>query len=371
MEFRTALPDEVRQIVDLANYVFRTSKNLEPSMGRQFPTLLSPENASNLYVAVDNGKIVSHIGIYKNDAIIFGHRVSMASMGSVCTHPDYRGQGLATKLLYFVFENLEKQGIALLKISGNRGLYKTNGCVQIESISSYTFDGESCFDNAKSRAREEYKYGYIDDPQAASILANIYHREPVRYERAKWQFPVLFHAMPTVHPPAGRKHTAVVAYHTSSTGNGIAYIIGYERTPGVYAIIEHAGERSAIPGMIEYLIKQQNMKQVEFDYPTYDAALTELFDSMAFTKEKTDLSSMTVKIINKQVLWNQILPIIQERWPDRNCPKSLDDLQKVADQHGESLIKFLFGDYQRPCYGGPWDEVFPIELPWANGLSYV
>lgn len=369
MEFRTALPEEVRQIVDLANYVFRTSKNLEPSMGRQFPMLLSPENASNLYVAVDDGKVVAHIGIKKNNAFIFGHRVSMAGMGSVCTHPDYRGQGLATKLLHIVFENLEKQGVALLKISGNRGLYKNNGCIEIESISSHTFDGESCFDNA--RGGEGYKYDYLDESQAASILAHIYQREPVRYERSKWQFPVLFHAMPTVHPPAGRKHTAVVAYRSSAADNGLAYVIGFEKTPGVYEIIEYAGERSAIPGMIEYLIKQKGMKEVKFNYPSYDAVLTELFGSIAPSKEEINLSPMTVKIINKQVLWSEIFPIIQERWPDRNCPESLEDLQKIADQHGEPLIKFLFADYQRPCYGSPWNEVLPIELPWFNGLSYV
>ncbi len=369
MEFRTARPEEVRQIVDLANYVFRTSSGLEPSMGRQYPIFLSPENASNLYIAVEDGKIVSHIGIYKNNAYIRGHRVSMAGMGSVCTHPDYRGRGLATKLLHYVFESLEEQGVSLLKISGNRGLYKTNGCLEIESITSCTFDGESPFDDAKFGAGGGYKYSYIADPQDTSILADIYHREPVRYERSKWLFPVLFKAMPTVHPPAGRVYTAVVA-SIQSSNSGIAYAIGYEREPGNYEIIEYAGERSAVPGMIQYLIKQKNMKQVKIYYPTYDTVLTELFASIASTKEEM-LSSMTVKIINRQTLWEQIFPIIQERWPGKNPPKSLEDLQEIADKQGEPLIKFLFGDYQRPSYGAPWDEVLPIELPWFNGLSYV
>lgn len=341
MEFRTARPEEVRQIVDLANYVFRTSSGLEPSMGRQYPIFLSPENASNLYIAVEDGKIVSHIGIYKNNAYIRGHRVSMAGMGSVCTHPDYRGRGLATKLLHYVFE----------------------------SITSCTFDGESPFDDAKFGAGGGYKYSYIADPQDTSILADIYHREPVRYERSKWLFPVLFKAMPTVHPPAGRVYTAVVA-SIQSSNSGIAYAIGYEREPGNYEIIEYAGERSVVPGMIQYLIKQKNMKQVKIYYPTYDTVLTELFASIASTKEEM-LSSMTVKIINRQTLWEQIFPIIQERWPGKNPPKSLEDLQEIADKQGEPLIKFLFGDYQRPSYGAPWDEVLPIELPWFNGLSYV
>jgi predicted N-acetyltransferase YhbS len=367
MEIRTAKPEEVKQIVDLANYVFRTSKNLEPSMGRQFPMFLSPENASNLYVAVDNGKVVSHMGIKKETAMINGHKLSMAGMGSVCTHPDYQGQGLATKLLHQVFHSLNEQGVAVLKISGSRGLYKTNGCMQIESIVSYSFDIESYPEIVESGIQ----FTYIDNPQDTSVLADIYHKEPVRYQRARWEFPILFHAMPTVHPPAGRIYTAVVAKLSQAVETGIAYTIGYEREPGIYEIIEYAGQRRAIPAMIRYLFKEKNMKQVHIQYAAYDKELTEIFNSILPEKQETYLSPMTVKIINKDVLWNQISPIIAEQWPDKYPPQLIQDLEKIVGEQDDNITRFLFDDYERPAYGNPWDTVLPIPLPWYGGLNYV
>jgi len=371
MEFRKAKPEEINQIIDLANFVFRISRNLEPSMGRQFPFLLSPENASNLHVAVDGGRVVSHIGIRKLTAIINGHKLTVAGMGSVCTHPDYRGQGLATKLLYQTFQSLYEDGVALVKISGNRGLYITNGCMQLENIACYTFDMETCPHDLVPSIQPEYQYQYIDNPQDSTILAEIYQREPIRYQRAKWEFPILFKAMPTVHPPAGRIHTAVVAHPNNSNEAGIAYVIGYEREPGVYEIIEYAGARLAIPGMIQYLFKAKNMKKVSIKYPAYDNELTQILEPLSPGGRIEELSYMTIKITNEKVLWDQISPIIAERWPDKNSPQSLEELEKVCAKQGRDLVEFLFSDYQRPNYGEEWDKILPIQLPWHLGLNYV
>ena len=63
IEFRSPRPEEIGEVVDLINYVFRVSSGMEPTMGRQFPTLLCPDNASNIYVAVDDGKIIANIAI--------------------------------------------------------------------------------------------------------------------------------------------------------------------------------------------------------------------------------------------------------------------------------------------------------------------
>jgi hypothetical protein len=56
------MPGEVEQILNLVNYVFRTSSGLEPSMGSQFPTFICAENSPNLYVAVQDGKIIATLG---------------------------------------------------------------------------------------------------------------------------------------------------------------------------------------------------------------------------------------------------------------------------------------------------------------------
>ena len=56
--------------------------------------------------------------------MIYGHKISMASMGAVCTHPEYQGRGIGTRLLYETFNGLERDGVSVVTISGGRGLYR-------------------------------------------------------------------------------------------------------------------------------------------------------------------------------------------------------------------------------------------------------
>ena len=56
IRYRTAKPEEIDEIIKLTDIIFRESRKSPPSMGRQFPTLFSCQNASNLYIAEDNGK---------------------------------------------------------------------------------------------------------------------------------------------------------------------------------------------------------------------------------------------------------------------------------------------------------------------------
>ena len=56
---------------------------------------------------------------------------SQASVGSVCTHPDYRERGLATRLVEDALRICEQKEVALMLISGGRGLYRRQGCTDV------------------------------------------------------------------------------------------------------------------------------------------------------------------------------------------------------------------------------------------------
>ena len=61
---RVARPEDLPSLVTLANQVFRPAPR-PGDMGREFPALLSPRNADNLYVFRDAGKVVSHVGVLR------------------------------------------------------------------------------------------------------------------------------------------------------------------------------------------------------------------------------------------------------------------------------------------------------------------
>ncbi len=366
VSFRTAKPEEVEQILDLVNYVFRTLSGLEPSMGRQFPTLICAENAPHLYVAIDNGKIIAHIGIKKNTAIIYGHKVAVASMGAVCTHPHYQGRGIGTGLLHEVFKNLSAEGIGLVIISGTRGLYKRNSCVEIGGTATVVLEK----DKYSAGDAEKMQHCTFEDVNGSTDLFDIYRQEAVRYQRARLEFPVLLKAVPMVPPPVSTL-TVALSSATGESNEKFAYLIGYEKRPGTFRVAEYAGERKAITWLVDKLLHDGGMKEVVLEVPTYDRTLISILHSRGLQETLSYYPSTTARVINRESLWRDIYPIINEAWTEDTALSSLAELpDRVADDVAE-LTRFLFADFNRPSYGNPWDQVFPLPLPWPNGLNYV
>lgn len=363
VSFRSANPQEVDQVIELTDYVFRVSGGLEASMGRQFPTFLSPDNAANLYVAVDDDRVIAHVGVKKNTAILYGHKVSMASIGAVCTHPHYRGQGIGTKLLHDVFQSLNKENVGFVTISGTRGLYKRNHCVETGGAATFIFRaGESpVVDNYPKL--QNLSVRCVHDTTA---MFNIYRREPVRHQRSKWEFPSLLKGATMTTTP--NILTSVIAF----TGNrGLAYIIGWENKPGVFKVVEYAGERCVIPWLVRQLLKAKGQNEVIVEVPTYDKLLLGILGSMGMQGVFSYYPGTTVRIINPDSLWNEVFPLIEELRDEETLLFSVDDLPEGVTQDMEELVRFLFDGFNRCQYGHPWDGVFPLPMPWPNGLNYI
>ncbi|HUW81755.1 MAG TPA: GNAT family N-acetyltransferase [Phycisphaerae bacterium] len=128
---RAARPEEVPDLIELANLVFRTSSGRTPTMGQEFPLLLSAGNCQDLYVTRVGGRLVSLVGVYRQTMVCDGLELPVACVGSVCTHPDYRGRGLAGKLTDLAIARARQQGCLLMPISGNRTLYSRRCAFQI------------------------------------------------------------------------------------------------------------------------------------------------------------------------------------------------------------------------------------------------
>jgi hypothetical protein len=60
-----------------------------------------------------------------------GLELPVACLGSVCTHPDYRGRGLAGELTDLAIARARQQGCLLMPISGSRTLYSRRSACQI------------------------------------------------------------------------------------------------------------------------------------------------------------------------------------------------------------------------------------------------
>ena len=111
---RGTKPEEADKLMELVDSVF--ASNWPVRMRGRFPVLFSNENLENCRIIVHDGKPVSHVGYLVRDAVIAGPTIRIASIGAVCTHPDYRKQHLASRLLDDCERRMREQGVDVIYI---------------------------------------------------------------------------------------------------------------------------------------------------------------------------------------------------------------------------------------------------------------
>ena len=120
---------EFESLCTLVNTVFRGDG--VGRMEEQYPLLFASENFDQLFVMVDDGVVVSHVGALTRDISVLGCRMSTMSIGAVATYASHRGRGLATQLMEAAVRKAVEQDAVLMPISGGRGLYTRLGAKRI------------------------------------------------------------------------------------------------------------------------------------------------------------------------------------------------------------------------------------------------
>ena len=113
MEIRGATNADLAEIVDLQCLVFRPTEDQASarywSYFRDEPTY-RPEQSRLL---LDNGRIVAHLRIWDRQIRVRGARLRVGGIGSVLTHPDFRGRGYAQSLMRDAEVYMEQAGYDL------------------------------------------------------------------------------------------------------------------------------------------------------------------------------------------------------------------------------------------------------------------
>src|SRR5574338_892668 len=139
-----------------------------------------PPRRGGVYALFQNGQPVSQIGIAHDRIKLYDGWVRAGSIGGVCTHPDYREHGLASRLLEHCAQQLRKEGATLMLISGDRSVYTRAGNV---------FHGKFIYFSLE-------KNGQANPPSTGLVLrkataadalsfSKLYQAEPVHFVRKK------------------------------------------------------------------------------------------------------------------------------------------------------------------------------------------
>lgn len=141
MKIRLLNSNELQQAADLSDLVF--GKPGQPSMGKSFPALFHPGVSHSYGAFTDEGELVAFMGLAPDVVRIGEARLNVFSIGSVCTHPDFRGQNLASTLLAECMDHARRSGASLVFVSGGRSLYRRAGCYDFGRVHYAMLDRSS------------------------------------------------------------------------------------------------------------------------------------------------------------------------------------------------------------------------------------
>ncbi|MGC9395165.1 MAG: GNAT family N-acetyltransferase [Anaerolineae bacterium] len=86
-----------------------------------------PEVCSWGYVMEEDGKIVSHVGVYPIEVVTAGVPLTLGGIGAVSTAMEARGRGYMTQLLYHAIDEMRAKGYPASWLGGDRQRYNTFG----------------------------------------------------------------------------------------------------------------------------------------------------------------------------------------------------------------------------------------------------
>ena len=364
MEIREATKKDIDGILELVNRVFCRSNNKPETMESQFPYLFSDLNVGNLLVAVDDQKIVSHVGFHTTSALIMGVPVTISSIGSVATDPNYRNQGLGTKLLQQAFKKMKNEKADIILISGTRGLYKRNGCYSVGKLHQFVATSSPI----NNEGRDSYKLEPVPNEvifhnNIAEKLIEIENEDKTRFIHSTEELKVLYKAAGYCRIFPWRQEL----FKIERDEKMLAYfIVGFEAVEDGEErahVIEFYGDRKALAkGFLQLFAPHV----IEIIIPILDAEkqLAKCLNATGFAIQKTDTYPGTIKLSNPLMFWIKFKSFIVN-------PNKKADLAEVSNGVGYHL--YIDGDLVWESNEEQFAQwIFSqLPLPWPNGLNYI
>ncbi len=119
----------VEEFEDFMRYIERAFGHSVDFFQRFGPHIYkpTPEVCAWGYVVEENGKIVSHVGVYPIEVVTAGVSLRIGGIGGVSTAVEARGKGYMTQLLHHAIDEMRAQGYPASWLGGDRQRYNSFG----------------------------------------------------------------------------------------------------------------------------------------------------------------------------------------------------------------------------------------------------
>lgn len=339
-------------------------------MMTEYPLLFAEENLDQLRVISVDGQIVAHVGILVRDILILGCRVRSAAIGSVCTHPDFRGQGLASDLMADARRHAVDQGASLMLISGTRGLYRRLGYAEVGAFRRLMFQATL---TRQTGCIASFRPGDLD------TAIRLHQQEPVRFLRTREDWDRLLSAGMIMNLPA-------TMYRLCQDHEMVAYLAVRQprNADALPEVAEFGGSRAAMIQTLPQLAGMTGVPAVSVVVRADDPGWSLPLESSPYTSTPIPFDG-TVGVLDVERFLGAVRPILTERVAGLEFEVESNGLTVRYGQnvyHLESSAQatgLFFGEDAEvarsvppcpPAVREALSRALPIPLPWY-GFNYV
>ncbi|RKY00076.1 hypothetical protein DRP77_12145 [Candidatus Poribacteria bacterium] len=367
--------EEFKKVMKLIDSVFRGEGFPSPSKQELYSILLNRDNLENMRIILVDGEPVAHLGIHEGELVIYGHRMKVGSIGSVCTHPDHRGRGYATALLRDAIRKLNEDGVDVMLVSGDRGLYRRAGCAPASKMYAFSI-GKAELEQFRDPGIELVPYR----EEHIKRMIEIYEREPVRFHRKLEEFRRMLIS-------GSDRNVGAETFVVLQRGELLGYLsVQPPVEPGVSYLVEYAGSRWAAVGAMGYIFDIYGIDELRLVVPFHDREMIHLLRIRGLEGVPVEMPGYTVKVINFVGLMERLRPYMEERLGriarllGFRCEgeRYLIRLgrEELAVEGDADLVRLIFGSAEGSGMIPETGELkvladlFPIPLVYP-GLNYV
>ena len=272
-------------------------------------TSYTPPSRGGTYVLAHKGRLVSHISISHNQIRMYDGIIRVASIGGVCTHPDYRNKGLASRLLEFCTRKLAQEGARLMLISGGGGIYTRQGNVPHGRFMYFSIKPGQISSWRATPVDLMLRRMTCDD---ALRVSQLYQAEPVHFIRQKSDF------SEALHNPLRNTYIYADQWIVARSGQGVAYLLlgspwEHELGEGIRHVGEYAGSRLAMVDALKSLLTLSNLQELSWPVAWQDLELIQLLHDYGCSGSVAPLDGHTLRIVNFPGFMHDLRPNLQAR----------------------------------------------------------
>jgi GNAT superfamily N-acetyltransferase len=278
-------------------------------MEEEVPASYIPPRRGGIYVLAHQGKLVSQLEVFHDQIRIHDATIPVASIGGVCTHPDYRSKGLASHLLDHCAGKLVQEGARLMLISGAGGLYSRLGNVP---------HGRFIYFSIKPGQSSSWR------PTPADLvlrrltsadtlpISRLYQAEPIHFIRRNSDFSEV------LHDPLRNTYVCADQWIVERSGQAVAYLFlgnpwEFELGAGSRHAGEYAGSRLAMVDALKALLTTSDLQELAWPVAWQDLELIQLLQDCGYCGSVRPLYDHTLRIVNFPGFMNDLRPILRAR----------------------------------------------------------